>query len=342
MNKKHLALAVAAAMATPALASANEIYGRAHLSVDYLDNGDEGAVNVSSNSSRLGFRGNAELDYGLTAIYQIESEVQFDREGSSIASRDSFGGLRGDFGMLRLGKFDTPLKALRGRADFFGDQVGDARNITRNRGLTQTENGAQQGFDERFRNSIHYRTPSFGGVVLDVQYSTNEEADGYTDNNDNDAISAAISYSQGPLFAGIAYETYNGDADIDQLERDVIRAVLSYDFGVVRVAGLVQTASDPDDNVYGIGARWAVTPSTGLRAQYYMLDADESDYDSQLFAIGVDHRLGRAATVYANYAFVSNDDNARVTPYREARTASSQGVVGEDTSAFSVGMIYNF
>ncbi len=334
MNKKFVALAAAAAMSAPALASANEIYGRAHLSVDYLDNGDDGAVNVSSNSSRLGFRGNAELDYGLTAIYQIETQIDFDDSGTEFATRDTFGGLRGDFGMLRVGKFDTPLKTLRGRVDFFGDQVGDARNIVRNR-------AQGQGFDERFRNSIHYQTPSFGGVFVDLQYSTSTE-DQYTSNNDNDAFSASISYREGPLYAAIAYEAYNNESGVASDERDMVRAAISYDFGVIRVAGMVQSASDPDDNAYGIGARWAVTPTTGLRAQYYMLDADDSDFDANLFAIGVDHRLGRAATVYANYAFVSNDDASRVTPFREARTAGSQGVAGEDISAFSVGMIYNF
>ncbi|MCC5858355.1 MAG: porin [Ectothiorhodospiraceae bacterium] len=321
-------------MTVPGLAAANEIYGRAHLSVDYLDNGDDGAVNVSSNSSRLGFRGDAELDYGLTAIYQIETQIDFDDSGTEFATRDTFGGLQGDFGMLRLGKFDTPLKALRGRVDFFGDQVGDARNITRNR-------AQGQGFDERFRNSIHYRTPSFGGVFVDLQYSTSTQ-DQYNANNDNNAFSASLSYREGPLYAAIAYENYSNESGLDNDERDMIRAAVSYDFGVVRVAGMVQTASDPDDNAYGIGARWAVTSTTGLRAQYYMLDADDSDFDASLIAIGVDQRLGRAATVYANYAFVSNDDASRVTPFREARTAGSQGVAGEDTSAFSVGMIYNF
>lgn len=337
MNKKFVALATAAALSAPALSSANEIYGRAHLSVDYLDNGDEGAVNLSSNSSRLGFRGDAELDYGLTAIYQIETQIDFDDSGTEFATRDTFAGLRGDFGMLRLGKFDTPLKTLRGRVDFFGDQVGDARNITRNR-------AQGQGFDERFRNSIHYRTPSFGGLFLDLQYATSTE-DQYDSSNDNDAFSASLTYREGPLYAAIAYETYNNESGLDIDERDMVRAAASYDFGMVRVAGLIQTASDPDDNVYGIGARWAVTERTGLRAQYYMLDADDSDYDADMIAVGVDHRLGRAATVYANYAFVSNDDASRVTPFREARTASSQApadFAGEDTSAFSVGMIYNF
>ncbi len=48
-----------------------------------------------------------------------------------FATRDTFVGLKGDFGQARVGRFDSPFKAARGPVNFFGDMVGDIRNVTR-------------------------------------------------------------------------------------------------------------------------------------------------------------------------------------------------------------------
>jgi predicted porin len=110
----------------------NEVYGRAHVSVDQLDDGTDSGTNVSSNSSRIGFKADKDLENGMTALFQAEQEIRYDNgSGADWASRDSFVGLKGDFGMVRLGYFDTPLKTVRSRTDLFGDQIGDARNLTR-------------------------------------------------------------------------------------------------------------------------------------------------------------------------------------------------------------------
>ncbi|RFA30374.1 hypothetical protein CAI21_07180 [Alkalilimnicola ehrlichii] len=331
MNRKIMALASAAALLAPAVASADvDVYGRAHLSVDFLDNGDDSAVNVSSNSSRLGFRGKHDLDYGLRGIYQIESEIRFDTQGGEIASRDTFAGIEGDFGMVRLGKFDTPLKTLRSRVDLFGDQVGDARNITR----------STVRFDERFRNSIHYRTPNMAGFFADVQYSTNTDNAGGTDDNDNDAISVSGTYRNGALYAAIAYEQHNSpDEDLS-----AVRFAAAYDLGALRFTGLIQQADvddDRTDNMYGVGVRYNLG-LTNLKAQAYLLDADVDDADATMVALGVDHRLASNFTVYANYAFTSNDDFQNADPYRQARSGGTAAADGETASGLSLGMIYNF
>ena len=59
MKKTLCALAIGATILTPVMASAADvkIYGRAHVSLDYLDDGkDYNEVGLSSNSSRLGFK----------------------------------------------------------------------------------------------------------------------------------------------------------------------------------------------------------------------------------------------------------------------------------------------
>lgn len=136
-----------------------KVYGRAHVSLDYLDDGaDYNEVGLSSNSSRLGFKAEQKLENGMTVFGQIEQEINF-ASGSAnddleFATRDTFVGLKGDFGQARVGRFDSPFKVARGPVNFFGDQLGDIRNVTRAGNLR---------FDERNANTIEYKSPKFGG-----------------------------------------------------------------------------------------------------------------------------------------------------------------------------------
>ncbi len=80
MKKTLCALAVGATSLTPALAMAADVkvYGRAHVSLDYLDDGkDYNEVGLSSNSSRLGFKAEQKLENGMTVFGQIEQEINF-------------------------------------------------------------------------------------------------------------------------------------------------------------------------------------------------------------------------------------------------------------------------
>ena len=158
MKKTLCALAVGATFLTPALAMAADVkvYGRAHVSLDYLDDGkDYNEVGLSSNSSRLGFKAEQKLENGMTVFGQVEQEVNFasgSQDGKSVdfATRDTFVGLKGDFGQVRAGRFDSPFKVARGPVNFFGDMVGDIRNVTR---------VSDNKFDERNENTVEYKSP---------------------------------------------------------------------------------------------------------------------------------------------------------------------------------------
>lgn len=103
MKKTLCALAVGATLLTPALAMAADvkIYGRAHVSLDYLDDGaDYNEVGLSSNSSRLGFKAEQKLENGMTVFGQIEQEINFasgnqDDKSVDFSTRDTFVGLKG-------------------------------------------------------------------------------------------------------------------------------------------------------------------------------------------------------------------------------------------------------
>src|SRR5471030_1745104 len=132
MNKKLVVLAVAGAFASPLAVQAQTanvtLYGRANIDLEFIKGstcsngaaaGGQGggtalractstatsatdplntlsnptAVRVSSNSSRFGMRGTESLGGGLNAIFQLESNVNWDSgnpSSSGIASRETF------------------------------------------------------------------------------------------------------------------------------------------------------------------------------------------------------------------------------------------------------------
>lgn len=348
MKRTALTLVTASGLiaAGNAQAADIDIYGQAHMAISHLDDGDDySALNLSSNSSRVGFRAGHDLDDAMRAIVQIEGQVNIDNTNTDVLTfRNSFAGLTGGWGTVRAGRFDTPNKILRIRTDLFGNQVGDARNVIRgnyNIDPTDPDSGNYQGFDERFRKGIAYTTPQVNGFFGEVHYSVETQENARSvDGNDNDAWSASITYHDGPLYAAIAHEQWNFE-DSDS-ERDVTRIAAYYDIANFRFTGLAQTASDPDDDAYGIGVRYAVVPDVHLKTQYYRLDGDADETSADLFAVGVNYAYASNTTFYLNYAQIDNDDLQTRQPWNEASSLNLTNTAGETARAVAAGMIYNF
>src|SRR5438445_456202 len=125
MNKKLMALAVAGALTAPAAALAQaQIYGRANVGLNTYSATGATAANsdfktrnvVYDSGSRLGVRGTEDLGGGLKAVYVIESGVNLDTGNQNsqfgganastgfLASRDSYGGLEGNWGRVTFGR----------------------------------------------------------------------------------------------------------------------------------------------------------------------------------------------------------------------------------------------
>ena len=247
-----------------------------------------------------------------------------------------------------MGRFDSPFKTARGPANLFGDQVGDMRNLTRI---------GDARFDERFDNTVQYTTPSFGGLTGKLAYSVHEgqavALDEEGDAVDSDSISVSLNYVGGAFEAAVAYE--QAEEDTGRGERDGIRAAGAYNFNdAFKLVGFYQTV-DYDDadatpeqrdlwtsDTYGVGAEFKIASNTALKGMWMTRDADLDDADSDMWVVGVEHKLDKAVRVYANYALVDNDDNVALTPWGQARSATPSGTAGEEASGLSVGLRYDF
>lgn len=338
------AVALSVASALPAQATDIEIYGRAHISTDILGDGSDYGLNVSSNSSRLGFRANHQVSPALEAFVQLEQNVRFDQRGGDFATRDSFAGLRGEWGQMRWGSFDTPGKLLRAKADVFNDRLGDLRNVAQGPGMNYdpvTGVNTDPNFDQRFRNSLHYRSPSFNNVTFDIQYSPHNQTDATTE-NDYEGLSIALNYEANGLWLAGSYEMTEGS----ELDPTALRLAASYWFndswqGIT----FYQNTSDMlfgDRDVFGAGFKY-MFGDYGLMGQVYQASGNDlDDTSATLAALGLDYYLNKNFTLYAIVGVTDNEDQANFMVSGGGRDVKLTPAVGNQATGLSLGFIYNF
>ena len=191
-----LALAMAQASAQSALTP----FGTLDVTAEHVHaEGVSRQSRISSNSSGFGFRGSESLGDGWKALYQIEGGINVDSGTGGINSRDTYVGLAGPLGMLRLGFMTTPMRALGGRLNF----VPGATSIANNLGVMTTLNGLHAGLNSRLGNSVQVTLPAPAGWTPTLLWSAGEaRPQGFNDRS----LGAGIHVEQGAWFAGWAYE----------------------------------------------------------------------------------------------------------------------------------------
>ncbi|HEX5056746.1 MAG TPA: porin [Gammaproteobacteria bacterium] len=337
-------MAAAAAFSMPAGAEVR-IYGRANLSLDYLDNGDDSGLDISSNSSRIGFKVSTDIAEGLKGIMQLEQEIRFDNGAGTFATRDSYAGVEGGFGAIRAGYFDTPLKKVRSEVDLFNDQMGDARNLTRLSNVTIAPAPALTAdFDTRFYNSIQYSTPVLSSFVIDLDHSTNNGTTTNPPDDEATADSIGLSYKTGDLYLGFAGETQESRND-----SAAVRFGARYNPGNLSLVALLQRATvkplvgdEIDINTLGFGASYKLTGNTVIKGQVYNNTDDRDASDARMLALGLDHSLSKQFRLQFVLAGTDNDDQASYKVTAGGHGDQIPAVAGEQATGISAGIRYDF
>ena len=347
MNKNILVIAVAAAMvagSTVAMAEAT-VYGKIHMSIDQLDNGasntvttgnpDDSGIYVSSNSSRLGIKGDADLDGGLKAIYKYEMSTDYSTSAGVNGNRNAYVGLKGGFGTFLVGRHDTPFKTIGRKNDLFGDTIADARNLTND-----------GGHDARADNVLVYAN-KFGAVDFALAYVPD---DGTKDATGN---SFSLGFTQGPLKLAAAMSTFSDGLLGAAEDSSATRVTGSYKMGATTINALFQQdtdgkgVADADGETMGLGVAHKVGMNK-FKLQYTTRSNDVASGapkdDGTMLALGVDHKMGKKTSVYAVYATMSNDDGSNFALGGSGHDKNSRPAAAatEDYSGFSVGMIHKF
>ena len=307
MNKKLIAIGIAAALAAPMVAQAGaEVYGGARVSVDFNSNGDDNPgmekskMSVGSNGSYLGFRGDEDLGNGLSALYQLETNVDWDTGQAFNGMRPTNVGISGGFGTVLAGTFDTPYMTATDRYDIFADTKGDYNAI-------MGAFGGAQIYDSRVANTLVYATPDLSGFVGEAAYVTPDSSTG-NDNlpisktaNKRDAYSLSGNYDQGPLSLAAAYQVASNQGD-------------------------TKTGSTTPDDVTGwkVGGSYTIMDATTIALIYENIDVGGDTKDRNAYYVNVSHKIGDT-TLKLAYA---NADKCGGTTSNCSSTGASQASVG--------------
>ena len=197
MNKKLMAVAVAGALAAPAMvfaqASSVQIYGRLNAGLDNYEakgaslpasagGGLASRMRVYDSSSRLGFRGTEDLGNGLKAIFLIESGFNADNGTAQVgqggqantstgflASRVAHVGLDSSWGTLTFGRSNvwwgngtieqTAANYVNAGSPLFSGSFGQGLGV----GIT------------RYNNVMQYTSPTWNGFNTQISYSPNNQ-----------------------------------------------------------------------------------------------------------------------------------------------------------------------
>lgn len=206
MKKSLIALAVLAASGVAHAQSSVTIYGMIDLGLSKKTGVTTSMLN--GDNSRLGFRGEEDLGGGLKAIYQMEMRLDADTGNTEAAGGrplfqgQSRVGLKGDFGMIRLGRGLTSVQEMAAQFEPWGE--------ARTRGFLTSHIVANYNGDplggagssgNRWSNAIWYNSPDLNGFSLNTTLATKEQA-GTTSN----PYSFAGGYKQGPVSVMLGYE----------------------------------------------------------------------------------------------------------------------------------------
>ncbi len=214
--KTKLATAIAFSLLAGTTFAAPTFYGEIDASVDYLpeDNAspvsDRDVIELNTNNSFLGLKGEEKLTDRLSGLYQAEFTFYVDNGGSTdtFVPRNLLVGLKDEkLGTVKLGKIDTPVKQLSSVVDTFNNYVANKADMA---GIFTGEN--------RIDNVVVYEAPGFAvgeGKLKATALLATGEAGGISSSKGGakvagrglgDAWSASVVYDSKPVVLGIGYD----------------------------------------------------------------------------------------------------------------------------------------
>ena len=372
MQKKLLALAVAAAVSAPAFADNNvTVYGKFDVSYDVINtgtatNGTAGTTSarVSSNTSKFGLKGNEDLGNGLSAIWQVESLVNVGNGGSAgtgIGGRNTFLGLSSaSVGTLLMGRHDTPYNISTRAYDVFGDGIADNRNMmggvgTYASGSLAGAYSAVAGFDGRQDQVVAYISPKFGDVfTLAAAYvNLNPTLQNTAAQGKDSAVSAAGMFASAGFTGSVAYESHTANSIAAGLKESAAKVGAGYSNDQFSLAAVYEKTSDnagvAGANLLGHKAAYAsatfnVTEADKIKLAYTRVGSFSGSNGASQASVGFDHNLSKRTTVYALYSKLTNKSASN---YSFATTSSVGGAstsagVGAAPSVFALGVKHTF
>lgn len=331
MKRTLLLAALAATAATSAFAQSSvTIYGRINTTIERIKpEGGDSSTEMINNASRLGFKGSEDLGGGLKANFLLEHG--FDSTNGQAASRfwgrEAWVGLSGGFGAVNLGNLAASA-AYFATADYVSmhnHDTGTSSDALYELGYNLTTGKMQDG--------IHYTTPSFGGLKVELQYGMSD-----TGGVPERRRVLAANYDVGALHLGAGVQEYNG------LKSFALRGL--YELGAFTFGGYYERNSGSADNdalspaalatdakrnnfrlsaMYAVGAG-EIHGNVGFAGKV----GGQEGSESKQYTVGYNHNLSKRTKLYTFYTKLDNDG------------AVANSLYGTSFDSIALGIRHNF
>jgi len=387
MPELLLALAVTGAFAGAAQAQSSvTVYGVYDGGYAYT-NKEETAVNGSRTnttvagfqggqqaSSRLGFRGTEDLGKGLSAVFNLEvgitpgnGSLGVDGAASTPAGqqsthvRTSVVGLNSKgFGTVTFGRQLTAMHTIiAGAVNAANNMAGDITysDVTGTSGNTTALR--IHSLATRMSNSVAFRSDSFSGLRLNLDYSGDNTTGGTNPASPTNAtmtgaqignMGAMIDYTYGPFRAMAGTHAVKSNTNISTNNGQVTKTNINAVGLVYSASGLVANATWAQNKTvndstgvrtnavtaWKLGVSYAVTPQITPYIQYgqgtaKLTEASPTNSDNDAYQVGATYALSKRSSLYAAYG----NQTAKITQGTSTNLKSEIKELG-------IGLVHTF
>ena len=374
MKRTLVALAVAGAFLAPAAAMADgsgvTLSGVVHGDIGFGQEKDndgnkvyKSQPNIGTFATRWGIDGTEDLGwaqviFGLAMDQQFagpnrRTSDEFNSNGgvnnnnnqadpSSVQNRNSYLGLSGGFGTVKIGQTEHLYEIQQ----ILQDPDPASENSFSTLSLMTDWGGAHKGFTRRDSQSIWYVSPDFAGATIQAAYITPAGGKNATLSPYGLQLGASWKAAFGLSLYG-AFAQYN-DGDGTNSKNKAFRVGAGYGMELFQVdvfgEQLKYTSSGVDDKRTNIGVSGTLNfGQHHIRAAYSMAgklkrtSGDLADSKAKLFLIGYAYTLSKRTELQVNYGKLDNERNAQF-----GAGGGGVGSPGHDADRFGVGIRHTF
>jgi predicted porin len=300
MKKSLLALAVLSAFAGAASAQSSvTLSGRVDAGV--IRSGGAWTLGGSqSGYNAFTLSGTEDLGGGLRAFFALNHRFNINNgtinPGGNASGdrsqfyRNSWVGLGGGFGDVRLGRILMPLQDMNGGFDPFDT------------GYVATTHTGGINATVRANNAIYYRTPSMGGFFAHAAIAAGDQqlftAPSTYRQGAERPIGFAVGYYAGPIRLGLAYDRNTNDLKTTALYG-------GYNAGF---ANLMFQYEKGDVSASDDVARWSIGAKVPMGAVTFKAGYTSwSDEEVKKLGVGLQYDLSKRTNLYTNIGKISGD-----------------------------------
>ena len=328
---------------------------------------------ISSNASRIGVRGSKDIGAERQVIWQLATRANLNGAetggggGLFTLWGNSHLGLKGEFGTLFMGVWDTPFRQVHDKVDLFdnshiaspigllgsiGNGIAGATTVptTGFHPAVANVTVASTGFHRRQKSSLQYWSPLFQQVQIKLAYSVDDPATRSGAANPS-LWSFSTTYDREPLYLALAYERHQdlkvlAGANVSGIDYGT-RMIGAYRIGAGKL-GLAYERLGYSTPASGSTARNALSLSGSYRFGEHSLGAvytragdlsGTADTGANQFSLRYGYALAESTELYAQYTAIRNRINGT---YNFGDGLNIATAAGARLSGLGAGMAYGF